>query len=150
MNYTTFHWGLHCFLKSKQPSGTEIHNNFRKKYTCDPLKYIMDSPILILPICMGKSIRIQRGLMFVFLSWVTDFKRSHLYVHAIDRKYHFYLRIYIESGRCNKVYSRYLDSVPSLTFNTIQTELIMYTFHSSRYLQSKCMFNLSHASIIKN
>ena len=32
----------------------------------------------------------------------------------------------------------YLDSVPSLTFNTIKTKLIiMHAFHSSRYLQSK-------------
>ena len=31
----------------------------------------------------------------------------------------------------------YLDSVSSLTFNTIKTKLIMHEFHSSRYLQSK-------------
>ena len=28
--------------------------------TCDPLKYKMGNPILIVSICMGKSIRIQR------------------------------------------------------------------------------------------
>ena len=48
-----------------------------------------------------------------------------------------------------KTVEGYLDSVPSLTFNTIITKLIMHAFHSSRYLQSKWMFDLSHASIIK-
>ena len=36
-----------------------------------------------------------------------------------------------------KTIEGYLDSVSSLTFNTIQTKLIMHAFHSSRYLQSK-------------
>ena len=41
--------------------GTEIHHNHNlEKSTCDPLKYTMSSPILIVPIYMGKSIRIQR------------------------------------------------------------------------------------------
>ena len=31
----------------------------------------------------------------------------------------------------------YLETVPSLTFNTIKTKLIMHAFHSSIYLQSK-------------
>ena len=48
-----------------------------------------------------------------------------------------------------KTIKGYLDSVPSLTFNTIKTKLIMHVFHSSRYLQSKGMFDLSHASMIK-
>ena len=47
-----------------------------------------------------------------------------------------------------KTIEGYLDSVPSLTFNTIKTKLIMHAFHSSRYLQSKWMFVLSHASMI--
>ena len=38
---------------------TEIHDNW-EILTCDPLKFIMDNPILIAFICMGKSIRIQR------------------------------------------------------------------------------------------
>ena len=36
-----------------------------------------------------------------------------------------------------KTIEGYLDSVQPLTFNTIKTELIMYAFHSSRYLQPK-------------
>ena len=54
-----FHQGLHCLLRLKQSSGTEIHHNIENA-TCDPLKYTMGSPILIVSICMGKSIRIQR------------------------------------------------------------------------------------------
>ena len=56
-----FHHSLHCvFDKIKiQPSGTEIHHNLENS-TCDPLKYTMGSPILIVSIYMGKSIRIQR------------------------------------------------------------------------------------------
>ena len=36
-----------------------------------------------------------------------------------------------------KTIEGYFDSVPSLTFNTIKTKLIMHAFHSSRYLQVK-------------
>ena len=36
----------------------------------------------------------------------------------------------------------YLDSVPSLTFNVIQTKLIMHALYSSIYLQSKLMKTL--------
>ena len=48
-----FHQGLHCLLRLKQPSGTE--NSPR-----DTLKYTMGSPIPIVSIYMGNSIRIQR------------------------------------------------------------------------------------------
>ena len=54
-----FHQGLHCLLGLKQPLETEIHHNLENS-TCDPLKYTMDCPILIVSIYMGKSIRIQR------------------------------------------------------------------------------------------
>ena len=54
-----FHQGLHCLLRLKQPSGTEIFHNLENS-TCEPLKYKMSNPILIVLICMGKSIRIQR------------------------------------------------------------------------------------------
>ena len=53
-----FHQGLHCLIRLKQPSGTEMHQNL-KYATCDPLKYTIGSHILIISICMGKSIRIQ-------------------------------------------------------------------------------------------
>ena len=33
-----FYQGLHCLLKFKQSSGTEIHLNL-ENFTCDPLKY---------------------------------------------------------------------------------------------------------------
>ena len=32
-----FHQGLHCLLRIKQPSGTEIHHNSENSI-CDPLK----------------------------------------------------------------------------------------------------------------
>ena len=41
-----FHQGLHCLLRLKQPSGTEIQHNTESS-TCDPLKYKMGNPILI-------------------------------------------------------------------------------------------------------
>ena len=61
-HYAAFHQGLHCLLKLKQPSGTEIHH-YLETSTCDPLKYRMSNPILIVSICMGKSIGIQRVVM---------------------------------------------------------------------------------------
>ena len=36
-----FHQGLHCLLRLRQLSGTEVHHNS----TCDPLKYTMGSPV---------------------------------------------------------------------------------------------------------
>ena len=61
MNAASFHQGLHCLLRLKQSSGTETRN-YLENSTRDPLKYTMGSPILIVSICMGKSIRIK-GLM---------------------------------------------------------------------------------------
>ena len=51
-----------CSISSGSALFAEIKTIFRilKKSICDPLKYTMDSPILILSICMGKFIRIQR------------------------------------------------------------------------------------------
>ena len=57
-HYSAFHQGLHCLLRLKQPSGTEIHHNVYFS-TCDPLKYIMGSHILIEKY-MRKSIGIQK------------------------------------------------------------------------------------------
>ena len=54
-----FHQNLHCLLRLKQPSGTEILHNLENS-NCDPFEYSMGSPMLIVSICMGKSIRIQR------------------------------------------------------------------------------------------
>ena len=48
-----------------------------------------------------------------------------------------------------KTIEGYLGSVPSLTFNTIKTKLIMPAFYSSRYLQSKWMLNFSHALMVE-
>ena len=50
-----FHQGLHHLLTFKRPSVTEKHHNL-DKFTCDPLKCPMGSPILIESICMGQSI----------------------------------------------------------------------------------------------
>ena len=57
-----FHQGMHCLLRLKQPFGTEIHHHSETS-TCDPLKCTMGSPMLIVSICMGKSIRIQKVSM---------------------------------------------------------------------------------------
>ena len=54
-----FHQGLYCLLRLKQPSCTNIYHNFENS-ACEPLKYTMCSPILIVSLCMGKPIRIQR------------------------------------------------------------------------------------------
>ena len=47
-----FHQCLHCLLRLKYHSGTEIHHNLSNS-TFDPLKYTMGSPVLIVSICMG-------------------------------------------------------------------------------------------------
>ena len=53
-----FHQGLHCLLRLKQSSGTEIHH-YLENCTCDPLKYTMGRPVLIVSMSMGKSFRIS-------------------------------------------------------------------------------------------
>ena len=50
--------GPALFANINTSPGTEVHNQFEIS-TCGPLKCIMDNPILIVFICMGKSIRIQ-------------------------------------------------------------------------------------------
>ena len=51
-----FHQGLYCLRRLKQCSGTEEHR-FMKFLTCNPLKYVIVNSILIVSICMGKSIK---------------------------------------------------------------------------------------------
>ena len=65
------------------------------------------------------------------------------------------LRVNIVSVKCilwqnilRKTIEGYLESVSSLTFNTMKTLLIMHVFHSSRHLQSKWMLYFSHASMV--
>ena len=50
----TWHFikGLHCLLRLKQSSGTEIYP-FIETLPENPLRYKMDYPILIVSICMG-------------------------------------------------------------------------------------------------
>ena len=69
-HYAAFHQSLHCLKGLKQPSRTEIHHNLENS-TCDPLKYTMGSPILIVSICKGKSIGGTKGYgkMYVFASF---------------------------------------------------------------------------------
>ena len=59
----------------------------------------------------------------------------------------------IKSMKCNilrKNIEGNFDLISSLTFNAIKkTELIMHAVHSSRYLLSKLIFNLSHASMVR-
>ena len=66
---------------------------------------------------------------------------SMLNLPAVHRyKYH--------ANILRKTIEGYSDSVSSLTFNTMETLLIIHTFHSSRYLQSKCMLYFSYASMV--
>ena len=54
----SFYQCMYCLLRLKHLSGTEIHHCLDIS-TCDPLQHIMGSLILIISICMDKSIRIQ-------------------------------------------------------------------------------------------
>ena len=58
-----FHHGLHCVLRLKQTSGTEIHHNL-ENYNYDPFKYTMGSPIRIVSVCMGKTTGASKGLQY--------------------------------------------------------------------------------------
>ena len=51
--------GSALFAKSSFHAGTEMHHNL-KIPICDPLKYIMDDPTLIVSFCVGVSISTQR------------------------------------------------------------------------------------------
>ena len=73
------HQGLHCLLRLKQNSGTEIHHNIENS-TWDPFKYTMGSPILSVSICMWKSIRIHTK--FIVLYTVFDFISTHAPMRA--------------------------------------------------------------------
>ena len=55
-HHAAFHLGLHCLLGLKPPSGKEIHHNLETS-TCDPFKYKMGNPILIV---VSICIRVQR------------------------------------------------------------------------------------------
>ena len=56
-----FHQRLHCLLRLTQHSGTEIHHNL-ETLTCDPIKYKMGNPILIVSINMyGKIHQNTKG-----------------------------------------------------------------------------------------
>ena len=61
-----FHQDLHCLLRLNEPKGTEIH--ILENFTYNLLKYTMRSPLLLVLISIGKSIRIQR---------VNNFLTSH-------------------------------------------------------------------------
>ena len=65
-HHAAFHQGLHCLLRLKQPSGTEIHHNLENS-TLDPLKYTMDSPILIASICMGNIHSEYKGICWTYV-----------------------------------------------------------------------------------
>ena len=49
----------------------------------------------------------------------------------------------------HKTIEGYFDSVSPVTFNTIKAKLKIHAVHSFRYLQSKLMSDLSHASMVK-
>ena len=55
------------FVKVNQSSGTNLIHNWENT-TCEPLNFIIDIPILIVFICMRKSIEIQKGQWFTDIS----------------------------------------------------------------------------------
>ena len=59
-----FHHILHCLLRLKPHSETAIHNNLENS-TCDPLKYTMGSPILIVALPMGKFYQNTKGFRII-------------------------------------------------------------------------------------
>ena len=99
---------------------------------------------------------LEHGCLILFFKWHWKYFESALLtcsaqeiaIYAQRCSYRHYIRVTWQNI-LRKTIEGHLDSVQSLTFNTIKTELIMQAFHSSRYLQSKWMFDLSHASMIK-
>ena len=74
-----FHLGLHCWLRSKQPSGLEIHHNLENSI-CNPLKITIGSLILSVSTHMEKSNRIQR-----VNGYVASSTKSHKLAHFLDK-----------------------------------------------------------------
>ena len=70
-HHAAFHLGLHCLLRLKQYSGTEIHHNL-ENITCDPFKYTVDSPILIVLICMGNPSEYNFRLKVIHLGTLVE------------------------------------------------------------------------------
>ena len=68
MNKAVFHQGLHCLLRLKQSLWKEVHY-FNKILTSNPLKYKTDNSILIVSICMGKSIKILHISRILTNTW---------------------------------------------------------------------------------
>ena len=58
-----FHQGFHCLQRLTPSSVTEKHRNLENS-TCVPFKYRMDRPILIVSVCMGKSINTYCIIMY--------------------------------------------------------------------------------------
>ena len=82
-----------------------------------------------------------------FLLECGDFAQVRNNCFHVDNMKELFQDIHIDSI-LRKTIEGYLDSVPSLTSNTIKTLLVMNSFHSSRYLQSNWMLYFSHASMV--
>ena len=52
LHNAAFHHGLHCLLRAKQPSGTEIDHNLELSNS-DPFKYTIGSPIHVVLILIS-------------------------------------------------------------------------------------------------
>ena len=72
-----FHPGLHFLLRLKQSWGAEIHHNLENT-TCDPLKFKMGSPILIVSFFRIESANNQT---FYLLIRFWEFAETQRYVH---------------------------------------------------------------------
>ena len=113
---------------------------------CRPLYFQLPLKILLNLKKTSKVIECQRGKFIALIPaeiFVAIYSIFHSNVFFI-LTYEFF-KIYTI---LRKTIEGYLDSVLSLTFNTIKTLLIMHAFHSSRHLQSKWMLYFSHASLI--
>ena len=71
-----FHQCLHCLLRYIQSSWIEVYNCL-EIITCVTLKCIIDNSILIVPICMGKFIRIQRVIAQIWCLKYSSKWRCH-------------------------------------------------------------------------
>ena len=89
-----FHQGQHCLLWLKQPSGTGIQHNLENS-TCDPLKYKMGNPILIVSMYMGENPSQYKGLSSINYEHKSSMNEfvSKKYLYEINKIHNIELEI---------------------------------------------------------
>ena len=113
-----------------------------------------------LPLDPTAQVRFPPLAVGIFLHPVTFINAFNKYITSVKSEIHVQYWIFSDNHKLiflvgttpsnilRKTIEGYLDSVRSLTSNTIKTLLIMHAFHISRHLQSKWMLYLSHASMV--